>query len=233
MRYALYFTPPATDPLTKAAAAWLGRDPFTETHGPAPEGLDEETWQSLTAEPRRYGFHATLKAPFHLAAGTTETELVEAFRSFCASTAPVAIPSLALRALGPFFALVPRDDSADIDSLCTAIVETFEPFRAPLSPEDVARRRPERLTERQRELLTRFGYPYVHEQFRFHMTLTGPVVDQQHAGVSALLSERFGPFLDRPLDIAHLALFAERERGAPFHVLVHNSLEGREAILAR
>lgn len=224
MRYAIYFTPPASDPLAQAAATWLGRDPFTETDRLVPDGVDAEAWQALTAEPRRYGFHATLKAPFHLAEGKTEADLVGAFAWFCASTAPVTIPTLTLRALGPFFALVPKDDSTAIDKLCATIVETFEPFRAPLSPEDVARRKPERLTERQRELLDRYGYPHVHEQFRFHMTLTGPVDISQQDAVSTILHDRFSGFLNRPLDVAHLALFAERERGAPFHVLLHQKI---------
>mgnify|MGYP000264647838 CR=1 FL=1 len=229
MRYAIYFTPPAADALTQTAAAWLGRDAFAQKEMPAPEGLNEETWRSLTAEPRRYGFHATLKAPFSLAAGKTEADLVEAFQSFCAQNQRVIIPTLALTELGPFFALTPQDDSTAIDGLCTAIVESFEPFRAPLSPEDVARRKPERLTERQRELLDRYGYPYVHEEFRFHMTLTGPVVETERPGVSAILKERFAAFLDRPLTVGHLGLFVERERGAPFHVMVHNELGGCEA----
>lgn len=224
MRYAIYFTPPASDRLTQTASAWLGRDPFTERDLPAPEGLDEETWRNLTAEPRRYGFHATLKAPFSLAAGTTETDLLDAFQAFCAKTAPVIIPTLTLGALGPFFALTPKDDSTAIDSLCSSIVDAFEPFRGPLSPQDMARRKPERLTERQRDLLARYGYPYVHEEFRFHMTLTGPVVDAEQGTVSALLNQRFAAFLGQPLEVGHLALFAERERGAPFHVLVHHRI---------
>lgn len=224
MRYAIYFTPPATDALTRTAAAWLGRDAFTDKELPAPEGLDEETWRSLTAEPRRYGFHATLKAPFRLAAETTETELVGAFRRFCAARPQVIIPTLALTQLGPFFALTPQDDSTAIDGLCAAVVEAFEPFRAPLSPEDIARRKPERLTDRQRDLLARYGYPYVHEEFRFHMTLTGPVAETERDGVSVILQDRFAAFLHRPLSIGHLALFAEREQGAPFHVLVNEAL---------
>lgn len=228
MRHAVYFAPPQDDPLNRAAALWLGRDAFSEggITPPADAGLPLEEWQALTAEPRRYGFHATLKAPFTLTAGKTEQELADAFDAFCATTGPVTIPKLCLAGIGPFFALVPDGDSQAIDGLCAEITRAFEPFRAPLSPEDVARRRPERLTERQRALLEEWGYPYVFEEFRFHMTLTGPVPEEARPRLRDLLEARFAAFTGRPLAIAHLGLFIEPERGAPFLVDRHAPLGG-------
>src|SRR5690606_24575986 len=77
MRYAIYFTPERDHPLTRKAAQWLGRDAFGgETLPPssaAPLSAAEVAFQ--TAAARRYGFHATLKAPFRLAEGTSESEL--------------------------------------------------------------------------------------------------------------------------------------------------------------
>ncbi|SIR07336.1 putative phosphonate metabolism protein [Rhizobium sp. RU35A] len=228
MRHAVYFAPPQDDPLNRAAALWLGRDAFSEQgiSPPADSGLPLEKWQALTAEPRRYGFHATLKAPFTLSSEKTVEDLAEAFDTFCNRTAPVTIPKLCLAGIGPFFALVPDGDSQAIDALCAEITRAFEPFRAPLSPEDVARRKPERLTERQRALLNEWGYPYVFEEFRFHMTLTGPVPEDARPGMRALLESRFSTFIDRPLPIAHLGLFVEPTRGAPFRVDRHAPLGG-------
>ncbi|MGQ3281168.1 MAG: DUF1045 domain-containing protein, partial [Shinella sp.] len=71
MRYALYFTPSASDPLTLSAQRWLGRNAFTGATLAqlSVQGFDAATLAGLTADPRRYGFHATLKAPFSLAEG--------------------------------------------------------------------------------------------------------------------------------------------------------------------
>ncbi|MGE7370226.1 DUF1045 domain-containing protein [Neorhizobium sp. NPDC001467] len=220
MRYAVYFTPGRNDALTDAAATWLGRDAYDncDVPWPADSGLDEDEWRSLTAEPRRYAFHATLKAPFALADGRTETELVEAVNAFAAKTAAFDIPALTVAGLGPFFALVPVDEDAGLEAFASTVVEAFEPFRAPLSAADIARRNPDNLTERQRIYLDRYGYPYVMEEFRFHMTLTGPVAPERREAVHTLLSHRFAAFLGKPRRIDALTIFVETARGEPFRV---------------
>lgn len=228
MRYALYFTPPADDPLTRSAAAWLGRDAFSgETIAiEAADAFPAETMASLTEDPRRYGFHATIKAPFELAEGQTEDMLAERFRVFCASRAAFDIPSIVVGQLGPFFALIPAETHLPLQDFAADVVEAFEPFRAPLSEADIARRKPERLSEPQRAHLLRWGYPYVMEEFRFHMTLTGPVEPTQAETMRQLASTRFAAFTDKPLRISGLALFVERQRGAPFTVHAWQPLTG-------
>lgn len=228
MRYALYFTPPADDPLTRSAAAWLGRDAFSgetlavEDIGPFPA----ETFAALTEDPRRYGFHATIKAPFELAVGRSEAELIAGFEAFCATRPAFEIPSIVVGQLGPFFALIPAETHPPLQDFAAAAVEAFEPFRAPLSDADIARRKPERLSEAQRAHLLRWGYPYVMEEFRFHMTLTGPVEPSQAEEMRRLATARFAAFTDKPLRIPGLALFVERERGAPFTVHAWQPLTG-------
>lgn len=184
MRYALYFTPPADDPLTGAAARWLGRDAFTGK-ALAPDGQRPDGWESLVAEPARYGFHATLKAPFHLAGGQTETDLLSALDVFAAETPAFTMPRLKIGLLGSFFALVPDGDADALDRFAADVVRAFEPFRAPLSAADIARRKPETLPEPERTYLHDWGYPYVFDAFRFHMTLTGPVPAERQDEVAA------------------------------------------------
>jgi putative phosphonate metabolism protein len=229
MRYALYFSPPQDACLVQAANSWLGRDAFSGAALPPPteHGLPEDTWRDLTADPARYGFHATLKAPFSLAAGRSEADLLAAFDAICLQTPAASIERLALAGLGPFFALVPDGRAPTVDQLCARIVEAFEPFRAPLAPDDVARRKPERLTENQRAHLELWGYPYVFDEFRFHMTLTGPVSADEQPQVRAILEQRFAPFLGQPLEIGHLALFVEQQRGASFTIARHRPLTGK------
>ncbi|MGX5667601.1 DUF1045 domain-containing protein [Rhizobium daejeonense] len=222
MRYAVYFTPEADHPLTLAASDWLGRDAFSGMDSAIQPVADfsQEERTELTADPRRYGFHATLKAPFTLADGSSETALIESFRDFCATNAAFDIPLAVVNRIGPFFALVPAELHPPLQAFAASIVEAFEPFRAPLGEADIARRRPDRLNEAQRAHLMRWGYPYVMEEFRFHMTLTGPVPEERATAMAEVLNQRFADFIRRPLRISGLALFIEPERGAPF--IVHD-----------
>ena len=111
MRYALYFTPPASDPLTLSAQRWLGRNAFTGAalEQPTVTGFDAAALAGLTADPRRYGFHATLKAPFTLSEGRSEAELIAEIGRFVAETDAFDIPEVVVGRLGSFFALVPGD----------------------------------------------------------------------------------------------------------------------------
>jgi putative phosphonate metabolism protein len=221
MRAAIYFTPPRDAPLTRLAAAWLGRDAFSDgpTEAPLP----------LVAEPARYGFHATIKPPFRLAEGRTLEELDEALADFCHRHRRAEIAQLELHRIGRFFALVPGGREPALHALADETVRQFEPFRAPLDAAELARRAPDRLTERQREHLDRWGYPYVFDEFRFHMTLTGPVADEDAAAVEARLRERFAPVIGQSLAIDGLALFVEPRPGGPFRVHTLHSLSSDTA----
>ncbi len=220
MRYAIYFAPAPDSPLTQDASRWLGRNAYSgETLGPPPSlTLPVEHWQALIAEPKRYGFHATLKAPFGLREDRREEELLEAFDRFAASSETVEIPRVLIGQLGHFFAIVPHTLHPPLQMFAASVVEAFEPFRAPLSDTDIARRRPERLTEAQRANLATWGYPYVMDEFRFHMTLTGAVDNEQAPQVRNELRHRFALHENAPLPINGLALFIERERGEPFAI---------------
>ncbi|ADZ68857.1 DUF1045 domain-containing protein [Polymorphum gilvum] len=229
MRYALYYTAPHDDGLTRSGAAWLGRDAVSGVALPLPpiHGLTADRVAELTAEPRRYGFHATLKPPFALAEGSTEAQLRQAFASFAARTAPFEIPGLAVSRLGSFLALTPVASAPALDALAAGCVRAFEPFRAPLSDADIARRRASGLSPRQDDYLRAWGYPYVFEDFRFHMTLSGRLEDPGEAAVLHVAADRhFAALTGRPRTIDSLGLFVEPERGAPFRVLEILSLTG-------
>ncbi|MDF0695790.1 DUF1045 domain-containing protein [Rhizobium sp. MC63] len=220
MRYALYFSPPKDDPLTGAASLWLGRDAFSgETYAaPDHERLGQAEQFELTADPRRYGFHATIKAPFSLAASVTEKDLLTVAEEFASRTPAFEIPELVLGQLGRFFALIPASLHQPLQDFAAKVVKSFEPFRATLSPADIARRNPEKLSDSQRANLQRWGYPYVMEDFGFHMTLSGQVPETRAEVMKAILTERFADFTGRPLSISGLAVFVEETRGAPFKV---------------
>ncbi|WP_374569886.1 DUF1045 domain-containing protein [Phenylobacterium sp.] len=219
-RYAIYYVPPRGSALADKAAAWLGRDAFAgrALARPALPGLEGLDLDALTADPRGYGFHATLKAPFELADGATESALLAFGETFAAGRAPFTA-AIAPASLGRFLAFRLEAACAEMDALHGACVREFDRFRAPLSDFDLARRRKAPLSPEQDERLLAWGYPYVFEDFRFHMTLTGAIREPELAErVLAALREHFAD-VSGPHAFDGVAVFKQDERNAPFHVL--------------
>jgi putative phosphonate metabolism protein len=229
MRYAIYFTPDRDDPLTRVAANWLGRDPFTGAAAPAPAigRLSPAEIAFHTAAARRYGFHATLKAPFRLVDTETETSLNMAMEVFAEGVAPIVIPRLVIKQIDSFFALVPEAPMPELKGFADDVVVAFERFRAPLTEAEIERRSPDSLSPREFRNLYQWGYPYVFETFRFHMTLTGRVGNNEAPRIRGAIEEFFGALLDEPATVDGVALFVEPEPGAPFHVQSYHAL-GRQ-----
>lgn len=216
MRYAIYLTSPRDAALTEAASRWLGRCAFTgvETPPEAPAAADP-------AVPARYGFHATMRAPFRLAPGHDEAELRATFGRFAASEGIIPV-ALEVATIGNFVALV-APDQRRVAGAHEAALEAFEPLRAPLGPAELARRHPDRLDARGLALLDAYGYPHVLERFRFHMTLSGPVAPDAIDGVRETAAAAFAPFTGRPQPL-HFALYAEPEAGGPFTIIAEPAL---------
>jgi 2'-5' RNA ligase len=217
-RVAIYFAPDATSPLWAKASQWLGRDALTgAVFADDIAGIGRAEILEKSASARRYAFHATIKSPMKLDAGRSEGELAGALTAFAASRGPVAIGRLKLARIDGFLALVPADQPQALTDFAAEVVETFEPFRAEVSAEDKAKRNAGgRLSPRQLELLDRYGYPYVMEQFQFHMTLTDRLSDSDGDRFEAALRAHFGPLVDADTTLDRLALYNEPTPGAPF-----------------
>jgi 2'-5' RNA ligase len=217
-RTAIYFAPDATSQLWLKAAQWLGRDALTGARfSDDVGGISRAEIDEKAASARRYAFHATIKSPMQLAPGRSEAELASALAAFAARTAPVAIGRLKLARLDGFLALIPAAQPPALTDFAASVVESFEPFRAEVSPEDKARRNTGgRLTERQLELLDRYGYPYVMEQFQFHMTLTDRLTDADGDRFEAALRQHFGTLAEADAVLDRLSLYHEPTPGAPF-----------------
>src|SRR5690606_26427125 len=97
--------------------------------------------------------------------------------------------------------------SSRLDDLAKAAVIEFDAFRAALSEEDIARRSPERLNERQLAYLHERGYPHVLDEFNFHITLTGPVPVEDRATVQDMIEDHFAEVIAKPLEVSGLGLF--------------------------
>jgi hypothetical protein len=212
--------------LLEKAEQWLGRSASGRPVTPGvPAGWTREAIDAMTVSARRYGFHATLKAPFRLAQGRTPEELDAALARFAAGRERVLVPRLRLARLGGFFALIPGAEAAELHALADEAVTGFDGFRAPATEAEIARRHPASLTPRQRELLAAWGYPYVLDEFRFHLTLTDRIPDGQQTEVERTLSDWFASSLGATVPIDALALFTEAEPGAPSELAAVHPLQ--------
>ena len=228
-RYAIYFTPPPDSPLAVFGAGVIGYDCFHCADVPhrSIAGIDPAVLALATVEPRRYGFHATLVAPFWLAAGTDEDNLANAFSAFATSHTPIAVGPLHITAMNRFVVLSPVEPHPAIEGLADACVAAFDPYRAPLTEVDRARRIAAGLSARQAELLERWGYPYVLDEFRFHMTLAGPIPDDERPAFAASLSNAFDGLSRDHLELGAVSLMRQDDRASRFYVLARQRLTGR------
>lgn len=219
-RFALYAAPAADHPLHEIAARWLGWDPETGAAYPAAPaaGLEAGRIAALTADPRKYGFHGTLKPPFSLAEGCDEGQLIMALEQFAAARRPLRF-ALTPAALGSFLALRPEKPAAELDALAADCVRDFDRFRAPASEQELARRRAAGLTERQEQYLRAWGYPYVLDEFRMHFTLTGRIEDEgERQAVLQHLTELTAPALRKEFVLEEICLFVQGEPAANFRI---------------
>jgi hypothetical protein len=209
-RFAIYFAPARESALWRAAESW-----FMQPDLPP-----------ISVSARRYGFHATIKAPMALADGLDRTGLEMALAEFASRRTPVTVGRLAPTPIGGFLALTATPQPQALTDFAAEVVTAFEPFRAPMTAEDRSRRLGAPLTARQVELTDRYGYPYVLEEFLFHMTLT----DRLEAGTLGAMRARaaawFAEALGAPIVLDRLVLFHEAEPGAAFRRLDDHVLTG-------
>ena len=222
-RYAIYYAAAPGSVLDQFGASLLGYDAYGGGDLPFPDGVTQTIpdWRDLTQDPRKYGFHATLKAPMALAPDKTEAELVAACESFAGTPRSVPVIAPVVDSISGFIAVIPPEPSSDIERLAADCTRAFDSFRAPLTPEDRARRNPAKLTPRQCDYLDRWGYPYVMEEFRFHMTLTGRLPAERRENVVAMLRNRFAATGLATLAVDRIALFRQDDATSRFGIIRH------------
>jgi putative phosphonate metabolism protein len=217
-RYAVYWAPEPATELARFGAHWLGRDAETGQAASALAPGLPASWERATEEARHYGFHATLKPPFRLRDGYTEAALDAALEALCAELAAIDGVTFRLSALDGFLALVPGSRLPELSDLARRCVIALDEFRAPADAAELARRRAAGLTARQEAMLTRWGYPYVLEEFRFHLTLTRRLSQETGAEIVNFLAPHAEHACAVPLGIASLCLFVQEAPGAAFTV---------------
>ena len=222
-RLALYWAPEEADTLHERGSTWLGRDAATGAAlaQPAVDGID---LAQATADPRGDGLHATLKPPFRLADGYAAAR--DAAAALAARTAPFELPPLAVPDLDGFLALRETAPCPALHAFADACVTVLDDHRTPPDAAEVARRRPERLTEAQRDHLTRWGYPYVFEEWRFHVTLTRRLGPEEKAVLMPAVTAFLGDAPARPRRVSAVSLFVQPAPGAPFTIAERLPLRG-------
>lgn len=205
MRIALYWTPKHSTPLARAAADWLKE----EVKIPC---VTSEEAGRLVAAPNHYGFHATIKPPFKLRSRYVLEDVEREVALFVSEkqNKPFLLPCLEVARIGTFFCLRPKGESGQLKDFSAATVKRFDCFRKPAEEDEITRRRATGLTVHQDKLLLEWGYPFVLDQFRFHLTLTGNVQNPDHfQPLKQELLKRFTPSLQLPCSFDALSIFIQ------------------------
>ena len=220
---AVYYAPPADDPLAAAGAAWLGRD--GETNAPLAQP-DLPDIAAVTADPRGYAFHATLKPPMRLARGVDWSELLHAADALAGRIKPFDLPPLAVSDVHGFLALRETIPCPELQSLADLFVSELDRFRDPPGDAELARRRRAGLSEAQDRMLLRWGYPYVFTTWFFHMTLTRRLVAEEQAIYQPAAEAHFAASVRRPRRVTDICLFTQAGPGATFTIAERLTLRG-------
>lgn len=228
-RYAIYYAAPLGSPLERFGVGWLGRDHRSgdTVAQPVVPGIAPERMRALTASPRRYGFHGTLKAPFRLIEGYAHRDLHESVEAFADARRTFTLPPLVVADLDGFLAMVPPEPAPELADLAADCVRHFEPFRAPMTPDEIARRPLAKLSERQRWQLQNFGYPYIFDDFAFHMTLTERLAPPDTAILRPQLDRLAAPLETEPFVVDAVAVYEEATPGAAFRLTAHYPFRAR------
>ncbi len=222
-RVAAYYAPQPDDALFAAGSAWLGRDP--ESGAPLPQP-DVPNIAEVTAEPRLYGFHATLKPPMRLADNCRWSDVVAAAAELADRTAAFDLPRLAVADVFGFLALRETVPCPPLQALADDCVEHLDPFRAPTSEAELARRRRARLSPRQDAMLVRWGYPYVFDAWFFHMTLTRRLSAEEKGFYQPAAEAHLACALAIPRRVTDICLFVQPVPGEAFVIEKRLKLRG-------
>ncbi|WP_290919709.1 DUF1045 domain-containing protein [Halodesulfovibrio sp.] len=228
-RYAIYYTPPRNSLLESAGIHWLGRTPLRYGQIPKdiPEGFFKQEYYQIIEAPRWYGFHGTIRAPFELAKNVTPEAFIKEISQICRNHAPFSFAGLSINCFGGFLALTPTAASPDLLKLHSDLTRRLDHLRPQLSRFDLKRHLDKKLSERQERLLRRFGYPFVLEEFKFHMTLTGTIEDRLRRSYKEKLESILNPYLTESIPVNEVTVFMQPDRKTPFVEYTRIPLTGK------
>ena len=219
-RYAIYYAPPKIDPLADFTASWLGWDANLGEYVSFPKIQSfRHDISSITNKPRKYGFHGTLKPPFSLKMGMTQEELFVAVGDLAQSIQEFEIERIQLKVINGFIALIPERHSSCLHDMARKCVTELDCFRAEESHEKLEKRRLLGLSKKQEANLTKWGYPFVLDEFRFHLTLSGPLKSHVAKNVMSFLAIELEDIISLPLQVKELCVFGENHETGNFQIV--------------
>lgn len=221
-RHAAYYAPAPNCPLAQLGAQWLGRCAQSRraVRQPAFPQISPERLRSSTAAAARYGWHATIKAPFSIQHGVDIEAIPAAFQAWAQGRAALTLPPLALRNMGDYLALTPNAPSSALQEMALDCVRALHPLARPLTDQQIAQRRLTPLTPVQDAMLLQWGYPFVGDAFQWHMTLTGSLKGLVESEVQMLQDAAlawFAPVLNQAVELDAICWFVEPEAGGDFY----------------
>lgn len=223
-RYAIYYVPEVGSGLAEFGASWLGWNAENGQAVAHPDDADLPlSIDEMTATPRKYGMHGTLKPPFNLSVGYAVTDLDEAIGTLASQQKAFEVAPVSLTSISGFLAITPEQECPKLANLAETCVRQLDAFRASPSEHELARRRSANLSASQENNLMRWGYPYVFEEFRFHLTLTGKLAPDVIKSVSQRIRCDLAAVLCEPLPVREICLSREDKNGN-FHVVKRYAL---------
>jgi hypothetical protein len=104
-------------------------------------------------------------------------------------------------------------DVGALNAIAARVVRDLDRFRAPAPETELARRRSVGLNPGQEANLVRWGYPYVMEEFGFHLTLTGRLTEAERSATRVVLEHLLAQIPLSPFALRDLALVGQTETG--------------------
>ena len=212
-RYAIYFSPYPDTFLDKVGSRWLGWNPkkgkiTNHSKIKNPKFVD---LKSITEKARIYGLHGTLKAPFVLKEKYSYKDLISDVELISKRHRKFIIRNLVLKKLGSFYALVPERSTKALKSLADDCVSSLDKFRKPPSSTELEKRRSNGLDFQEEVNLKKWGYPYVFNKYKFHITLTGEIRLGEEKNIRETIELNFQKVIGYPLPFLDICLFGQRD----------------------
>lgn len=220
-RFAIYYAPEQGSELERFGEQWLGRcaEAGKECDRLSIPEISRDQLRTFTSTPRHYGFHGTVVPPFELREPHEVDIFFEHVGSFAKEHEPFRMEPFIIKEIGSFIALA-LNNQQPIADLAASCVRSFHPFRAEPSLAEMERRRAKGLTPAQQRNLTRWYYPYVMDDFLFHMTLTGSLSDSRlRKRLVRSLTALTESIRSEGQVVRELSLFHQPDREEPFRLV--------------
>jgi len=219
VRYAIYYTPQPGTPLAAFGRSWFGR----ANDGATLEAFSDAgltgaaTAKPLSASSRYSGLHAVFKAPFCLRDGMGPEALKARLISFAGRRKKVETGPLTLARAGRYLVLRPIKPTPALDWLAAQCVAAFDGFAE--SPARATAQPGANLNDHRRLLLKSFGDPHVLSEYRFYITLTGPLDPAHLERVAQALWPMLEEICASGVTVDGLSLFGEAGGRAPLRLM--------------